>query len=353
MLARFVIKDDCVMRVYFLLFFFLSVVVISGCSEVKPPIETLEPSKYDEVGYVIDQLRNSPYGHVQFILYPDNGKVLSSDTLRTVGLLTERAWNLPYSQRVDSVTNYQQMSNIDDNFQLHDLIPNVQNATDASLQKAIEIIKREPSLVDRLYYPDSSATLIDVRFHVGKNKVANKMLEIADAAVTLKKEIEFSYPVTVHLTGNYVGTVRPSSKALMFDLTSDTGRNGIFDVNYLLQLASFSAWIGQQPGVVNVVSYSDLVKKINKALHDDNEAWNILPDSGELAAQYLLLFELSSPFGLGLEHMIGVDRSFTRVTAIQENASSETLLALQIASAEWLKRNAPNIEFDPSDKLIL
>ncbi len=349
----FVIKDDSVMRACIYLFLLLPAVLLTGCSEIKSTIEALEPSRNDGVGYVVDQLKNSPYGHVQFLVYPDDGMVLSRDTLGTVGFLTERAWNLPYSERVDSVTNYQQISYIDDEFQLHDLIPNVQNATDASLQKAIEIIKRDPTLVDRLYYPDSSATLIDVRFHVGKNNIANKMLEIADAAVTLKNEMEFSYPVTVHLAGNYVGTVRPSSKALMFDLTSDTGTNGISDVNYLLQLANFSAWVGQQPGVVNVVSYSDLVKKINKAIHGDDDAWNILPDSRELAGQYLLLFELSSPFGLGPENMIGIDRSFSRVTVIQENASSETLLALQIASAEWLKRNAPNVEFDPSNKLIL
>ena len=43
----------------------------------------------------------------------------------------------------------------------------------------------------------------------------------------------------------------------------------------------------------------------------------------ELAAQYLLLYELSVPFGLDLNDRINVDKSSTRFTVTLQNASND------------------------------
>ena len=41
------------------------------------------------------------------VLAPDSGKVFQAETLAAVGELTERAWQLPFATRVDSITNFQ------------------------------------------------------------------------------------------------------------------------------------------------------------------------------------------------------------------------------------------------------
>ena len=45
--------------------------------------------------------------NVFFILEPASGKVFTRETLSAVEYLTERAWQTPFSNRVDSITNIQ------------------------------------------------------------------------------------------------------------------------------------------------------------------------------------------------------------------------------------------------------
>lgn len=45
--------------------------------------------------------------NVLFILTPKNGNVFTRETLKAVETLTEKAWQIPYSTRVDSISNFQ------------------------------------------------------------------------------------------------------------------------------------------------------------------------------------------------------------------------------------------------------
>ena len=44
--------------------------------------------------------------NVFFAIAPENKEVFSHETLSLVEALTERAWRIPYSSRVDSITNF-------------------------------------------------------------------------------------------------------------------------------------------------------------------------------------------------------------------------------------------------------
>ena len=67
--------------------------------------------------------------------------------------------------------------------------------------------------------------------------------------------------------------------------------------------------------MTHVYSYADVITRLNRNMHADNYAYHEIPDDRELAAQYLLLYELSLPYGLDLNDRINVDKSATRVTA--------------------------------------
>jgi hypothetical protein len=45
--------------------------------------------------------------NVMFVLAPKDGDVFTLETLAALAWLTERAWQTPYSTRVESITNYQ------------------------------------------------------------------------------------------------------------------------------------------------------------------------------------------------------------------------------------------------------
>ncbi|MEO1252856.1 MAG: alpha-hydroxyketone-type quorum-sensing autoinducer synthase [Pseudomonadota bacterium] len=122
------------------------------------------------------------------------------------------------------------------------------------------------------------------------------------------------------------------------------GEDGIFEPSYLEHLEAFTDWLRGQPDVVNVQSLSDVMKRLNRDLNEGDAAAYALPENRELAAQYLLLYELSLPFGLDLNDRIVVDRSATRVTVILnrdgKNLPSKELQPLAKRIDGWLAENS-------------
>ncbi len=112
---------------------------------------------------------------------------------------------------------------------------------------------------------------------------------------------------------------------------------GINNPTYLAELQKFSEWIKAQPGVLQVHSMSDIMKRLNKNMHADDLDYYKLPDQRDLAAQYLLLFEMSLPYGLDLNNVINVDKSASRVTVTLGNISAGEVRALIESSNQWIQ----------------
>jgi predicted RND superfamily exporter protein len=93
--------------------------------------------------------------------------------------------------------------------------------------------------------------------------------------------------------------------------------------------------------VEHVYSYADIIKRLNKNMHGDDSAWYRIPEDRELAAQYLLLYELSLPFGLDLNDRISVDKSASRVTVSLPEISTKRVREFIARSKTWLAFNAP------------
>ncbi len=116
---------------------------------------------------------------------------------------------------------------------------------------------------------------------------------------------------------------------------------GISEPEYLATVEAFANWYSQQLKVVHVSAITDTIKRLNKNMHGDDEAYHRIPESRELAAQYLLLYEMSLPFGLDLNNQINVDKSATKFTAIIRDTSTKEIRELDERAREWLQNNAP------------
>jgi predicted RND superfamily exporter protein len=82
------------------------------------------------------------------------------------------------------------------------------------------------------------------------------------------------------------------------------------------------------------------MKRLNRNMHgDDPAAWR-LPDSRELAAQYLLLYEMSLPYGLDLNNQINVDKSGVKVVVAVRTLSSAQAIAFNARAEAWLREHA-------------
>ena len=91
------------------------------------------------------------------------------------------------------------------------------------------------------------------------------------------------------------------------------------------------------------MAISDTFRQLNKSMHGDDPNAYRLPVSRDLAAHYLLLYELSLPFGLDLNNRINVAKSATRMTVTAKTLSSREVLDLNARAENWLEQNAPNI----------
>ena len=97
--------------------------------------------------------------NVMLVLVPADGEVFTRETLGAVAWLTERAWETPYSTRVESLSNYQHTSAIEDDLLVEDLAYEPQNLTDDDLLRIRDIALNEPVLVNRLISPRAIAGL--------------------------------------------------------------------------------------------------------------------------------------------------------------------------------------------------
>lgn len=129
---------------------------------------------------------------------------------------------------------------------------------------------------------------------------------------------------------------------------------GIADPEFLKTVDRFAGWYRQQPHVMWVGTLTDIMQRLNKNMHGDDPAWYRLPDRRDLAAQYLLLYELSLPFGLDLNNQVNVDKSALRFTAVVDSVSTREALDLERRAQDWLKENAPaSMQVPGSSPLIM
>ena len=123
---------------------------------------------------------------------------------------------------------------------------------------------------------------------------------------------------------------------------------GITDPDYLRKVDAFAEWYRQQPEVTHVQAFSDIMKRLNKNMHGDDPAFYRLPEDPDLAAQYLLLYELSLPFGSDLNDRIDVAKSATRLVVVTKNAWSRDIRELDKRAQVWLRANAPAFAHEAS-----
>jgi hypothetical protein len=83
-------------------------------------------------------------------------------------------------------------------------------------------------------------------------------------------------------------------------------------------IADFSDWLSVQPEVDHVATITDTIKRLNKSMNGDDESFYRLPQERELIAQYLLMYEMSLPYGLDLTNQLNIDRSSTRIVSTQK-----------------------------------
>ena len=178
-----------------------------------------------------------------------------------------------------------------------------------------------------------SFTLLTVVLIAGitRNELTDNWTQYFDERYQFRRDTDF---VLENLTG---------METLEYSLEAGT-EGGITEPGYLRDVDAFAAWFREQPEVFHVQAFPDIMKRLNRNMHEDDPAFYRLPDNAELAAQYLLLYEFSLPFGSDLNNRIDVAKSATRMTVVVDgHTSSQQLRELDARAQDWLSANTPGM----------
>lgn len=129
--------------------------------------------------------------------------------------------------------------------------------------------------------------------------------------------------------------------------------NAVSQPDFLRAVADFSQWLLSQPEVTHVNSITDVVKRLNKNMHGDDPAYYRLPDSSEQAAQFLLMYEMSLPFGLDLNNQLNIDKSATRISITLQNLGSKQLTALEQRALRYMSDNHPQYQVTAASAALM
>ncbi|MEW8223524.1 MAG: MMPL family transporter [Candidatus Thiodiazotropha taylori] len=175
---------------------------------------------------------------------------------------------------------------------------------------------------------------------IPSNRLDDRFVEYFDETIDFRQDTDFA---TENLTGIYL---------IEYSLESgETG--GISDPGFLQKVDAFAQWYRQQPHVLHVNTITDIMKRLNRNMHADDDSWYRLPDQRDLSAQYLLLYEFSLPFGLDLNNQINVKKSATRFTVTLESISTQQLLQIEDDAQQWLLDNAPEMRIDGASPSVM
>ncbi len=180
-----------------------------------------------------------------------------------------------------------------------------------------------------LMFWGTTALVIVLGVVVPRIELNDKFVEYFEPSIQFRADTDFAME---HLSGIY-----------QMEFSMPAGEEGgINEPEYLANVDAFKAWFHNQPEVVHVQSITDVMQRLNKNMHGDDQSYYRLPKERNLAAQYLLLFEMSLPYGLDLNNQINVQKSATRLIVTLSNISTRAARGLEARADTWLTKNFPS-----------
>lgn len=188
------------------------------------------------------------------------------------------------------------------------------------------VVKRQKKLIWGM-----GALILTLVVFVPKNELNDVFVHYFDETIQFRVDSDY---IDKNLTGLYI-----------IDYSLESGEEGgISEPGYLNEVESFANWYREQAETRHVNIYTEVIKRLNKNMHGDDKQWMKIPDERNLAAQYLLMYEMSLPYGLDLNNQINIDKSALRMTVSIKTMSSNEIIELEKRAQAWIAKNAKYIK---------
>lgn len=184
----------------------------------------------------------------------------------------------------------------------------------------------------------SAVILIFAGWLIPQNTLNEKFIEQFDKRFEFRRDSDF---FTKNISGIY--SIEYSIEAPANHTAAENVQDELRAITpqTLAQIDSFVQWLRNQPEIRHVYSITDTFKRLNKNMHNDNDKWYQLPQNPQLAAQYLLLYEMSLPFGLDMNNQLTLNKNATRVQVRFDDMPSADLLQMEHRIMDWWHQHAP------------
>lgn len=192
----------------------------------------------------------------------------------------------------------------------------------------------------KVLLPSMTAVILALIVFLPQNQLNDNFVKYFDTSVPFRQATDF---MEENLSG-----------MASIEISINSGEpSGINKPSYLSSLDSFTEWLRSQPETDHVSTLTDIIKRLNKNMHADDPAFYKLPDNRELSAQYLLLYEMSLPYGLDLNNQLNVDKSSTRVIATIKNLTSNEQVEFEERLYQWFDKNAPQYQIQVASPSLM
>ncbi len=188
--------------------------------------------------------------------------------------------------------------------------------------------------------PVSTLVIVGAAALIPLNKVNDESVKYFDTSSEFRQAADFMEETVSGMTTLSIAVKTNESQA-------------IADPVFLQAIGDFTEWLRVQPETDHVATLSDVYMRLNKNMHADDDSYYQLPLNRELAAQYLLLYEMSLPYGLDLNNQINVDKSSIKMVLTVDNLGSVELVELEERIYSWFAANAPQYEVVASSPSLM
>lgn len=139
--------------------------------------------------------------NILFVIASKTDEIFNNSTLDAIEKLTEESWQVPFSIRVDAITNFQHTEAEEDDLIVEDLIENALQTSSEELENAKVIAVEEPFLIKRLINENASVTGINVTLHFPQEDISEVPTAV-NYARELASKYETLYPdIKIYTTG--------------------------------------------------------------------------------------------------------------------------------------------------------
>jgi predicted RND superfamily exporter protein len=140
--------------------------------------------------------------NIAFVLSPGTGTVFTPENLDAIRKLSDESWQIPYSTRVDSITNYQYSYAEEDDLIVEDLALEPLSLDREGLERVRRVATSEPLLLNKLISPNGEVSVVNVTVQLPGVNPVEEVPEVTAKARQIRQIIMEQHPeLQIHLSG--------------------------------------------------------------------------------------------------------------------------------------------------------